>query len=128
VRRRSRLAEQDFTEFGSWRELCSTGWFTTPRHQVLVCRAHGYAISNLVSHLADKYKDINMKIRNVIAATYSGLQFSRPPNATLAMVPGIRSKLLMALLSGRVLPSVSVDSSQTRRMLVVRRIYYKRKV
>jgi hypothetical protein len=58
-----------------------------PRHQVLVCRVHGHAISNLASHLADKHKDINVKSRNTIVTEYSGLQLSRPPNTDFSHGP-----------------------------------------
>jgi len=59
-----------------------------PRHQVLVCRVHGHAISNLASHLADKHKDINVKSRNTIVTEYSSLQLSRPPNTDFSHGPG----------------------------------------
>lgn len=58
-----------------------------PRYQVLVCRVHGYAISNLVSHLADKHKDLDAKSRNTLVAAYSGLQLSRPPNTNFSHGP-----------------------------------------
>jgi hypothetical protein len=58
-----------------------------PRYQVLVCRVHGYAISNLVSHLADKHKDLDAKSRNTIVAAHSGLQLSRPPNTDFSYSP-----------------------------------------
>jgi hypothetical protein len=58
-----------------------------PRYQVLVYRVHGYAISNLASHLADKHKDINVKSRNMIVTKYSRLQLSRPPNIDFSHSP-----------------------------------------
>ena len=44
-----------------------------PRYQVLVCRVHGHAIMNLVNHLADKHKDLDIKSRNSIIAAYPEL-------------------------------------------------------
>jgi superfamily II DNA helicase RecQ len=58
-----------------------------PRYQVLVCRVHGHAISNLASHLADKHKDINVKSRNTIVTEYSRLQLTRPPNTDFSHGP-----------------------------------------
>jgi hypothetical protein len=37
-----------------------------PAHPSLVCRVHGYAISNLQTHLRDQHSDISCKARNAI--------------------------------------------------------------
>ena len=60
-----------------------------PRHQVLLCKVHGHAISNLTSHLADKHKDIDIKSRsrNTIVTKFSGLQLSQPSNADFSHGP-----------------------------------------
>jgi hypothetical protein len=52
-----------------------------PAHPSLVCRFHGYAISNLYAHLRDRHSDINSKARNAIVAQYSGLAYGQPSNA-----------------------------------------------
>jgi superfamily II DNA helicase RecQ len=51
-----------------------------PAHPSLVCRFHGYAISNLYAHLRDQHSDVNSKARNAIVAEYSGLEYGQPSN------------------------------------------------
>jgi hypothetical protein len=52
-----------------------------PAHPSLVCRVHGYAISNLQTHLRDQHSDISCKARNAIITQYSGLEYGQPSNA-----------------------------------------------
>jgi len=50
-------------------------------HPALICRVHGYAMSNLHAHLQDQHSDIDSKSRNAIVAKYSGLEYGQPSNA-----------------------------------------------
>jgi hypothetical protein len=54
-----------------------------PEYLSLICRFHGYAISNLYAHLRDQHSDINSKARNAIVAEYSRLDNGQPSNADL---------------------------------------------
>jgi hypothetical protein len=58
-----------------------------PASRVLVCRAHGFAISKLASHLSKQHSDIDCKTRNAIVAEYSGLKLRRPSNADFCHGP-----------------------------------------
>jgi hypothetical protein len=58
-----------------------------PTYKILVCRAHGFAVSKLSSHLSKQYSDIDCKTRNAVVAEYSGLELSRPSNADLCHGP-----------------------------------------
>jgi hypothetical protein len=42
-----------------------------PAYYVLICKFHGYMISNLAQYLADKHWDIDLKRRRAIAREYS---------------------------------------------------------
>lgn len=56
-------------------------------HQALICKAHGYAITNLAGHLADTHSDVDLKTRKAIVAEYLGLEINRPPNNKLQHGP-----------------------------------------
>ncbi|KAL2203436.1 hypothetical protein CC79DRAFT_1390855 [Sarocladium strictum] len=43
-------------------------------HRVLICSAHGYAISSIHGHLSDQHPDIKSKERNAIIARYAGVE------------------------------------------------------
>ncbi|KAL2201943.1 hypothetical protein CC79DRAFT_1351456 [Sarocladium strictum] len=43
-------------------------------HWVLICSAHGYAISSIHGHLLDQHLDIKSKERNAIVARYAGVE------------------------------------------------------
>lgn len=58
-----------------------------PTYKVLICRAHGFAVSKLSSHLSKQHSDIDCKTRNAIVAEYSGLELSRPSNADFCYEP-----------------------------------------
>jgi hypothetical protein len=58
-----------------------------PTYKVLVCRAHGFAVSKLSSHLSKQHSDIDCKTRNAIVAEHSGLELRRPSDADFCHGP-----------------------------------------
>jgi len=47
-------------------------------HQAFICKAHGYAITNLAGRLTDTHSDVDLKSRKAIVAEYLGLEINRP--------------------------------------------------
>jgi len=58
-----------------------------PAYKVLICRAHGFVVSQLSSHLLKQHSDIDCKTRNAIIAQYSRLELSRPSSADFCYRP-----------------------------------------
>ena len=56
-------------------------------HKVLVCRAHGFAVSSLVGHLSRQHADIDCKTRNAIVAEYGKLELARPRSSDFRYGP-----------------------------------------
>ncbi|KAK9444057.1 uncharacterized protein VB005_02346, partial [Metarhizium brunneum] len=59
-----------------------------PDHKVLVCRAHGFAVSSLVGHLSRQHAVIDCKTRNAIVAEYGKLELAHPRSSDFRYGPG----------------------------------------
>jgi superfamily II DNA helicase RecQ len=68
-------------------ETTATWLVYHPLYEVLVCRIHGHAISNIATHLSMKHNDLNNTTRSQIIAKYSTLQLSHPPNTNFSHGP-----------------------------------------
>lgn len=52
-----------------------------PEHPSLICRIHGYAVSNLPAHLKGQHPDLDRKARKTILARYARPQYECPSHA-----------------------------------------------
>jgi hypothetical protein len=66
-----------------------------PEYRYLVCKTHGYAVSNLYSHLKAQHAHIDAKARRAISSHYTGLELQGPskdsfPHSPLNPIPAIK--------------------------------------
>lgn len=84
-------------------------------HRVLICSAHGYAISSIHGHLSDQHPDIKSKERNAIVARYAGVEIRgaedvkadphHGPSNPIPAVEGLRVQGGFACRCGLLTPS-----------------------
>ncbi|KPA35178.1 hypothetical protein FLAG1_12152, partial [Fusarium langsethiae] len=77
-----------------WVEAMADELLHYPAYRCLVCKTHGYAVSNLDSHLNTKHAHISAKTRRVIPSRYAGLELQGLskddfPHSPLNPIPAI---------------------------------------
>ncbi|KAK2684250.1 hypothetical protein QWA68_016904, partial [Fusarium oxysporum] len=77
-----------------WVEAMADELLHYPAYRCLVCKTHGYAVSNLDSHLKTQHAHIGAKTRRVISARYAGLELQGLskddfPHSPLNPIPAI---------------------------------------
>jgi hypothetical protein len=77
-----------------WVEAMADELLHYPAYRCLVCKTHGYAVSNLDSHLKTQHAHIGAKTRRIISARYAGLELQGLskddfPHSPLNPIPAI---------------------------------------